>query len=89
MQNERERHQKWVAIAINIRKCKKREKGVGINGDDLNNNFFVPIPAFRFSPHFKSFFSMPLQELPLVALPCQEKTAFKISGLPLQSGAWW
>ena len=51
------------------------------------NIFFVPIPAFRCSPRFKSFFSMLQQELPLVALLLLEKIAFKTSGLPLQSGA--
>ncbi|WP_395076477.1 hypothetical protein [Flavobacterium sp.] len=47
----------------------------------------MPFPAFRSSHRLNSFFSKPLQELPLVALQSPEKIAFNSSGLPLQSGA--
>jgi hypothetical protein len=47
----------------------------------------VPYPAIRCSLRYKSFFSKPLQELPLVALHCLEKIAFISSGLPLLSEA--
>jgi hypothetical protein len=45
------------------------------------------IQLFATNPRFKTFFSTPLQELPLVALYWQEKTSFKTAGFPLQSGA--
>jgi hypothetical protein len=39
------------------------------------------------TPHFYRFFSKQSQELPLVALPLQEKIAVKIPWFSLQSGA--
>jgi NaMN:DMB phosphoribosyltransferase len=39
------------------------------------------------TPHFYSFFSKQLQELPLVALSSQEKITIKIPGFSLHPGA--
>jgi hypothetical protein len=66
-----------------------------IDKNELFNNLFYTLfntlpclfQLFCFSPRYKSFFSMPLQELPLVALQSQEKIAFIVSGLPQLSGA--
>jgi len=45
------------------------------------------IQHFATNPRAKTFFSKPLQELPVVALQWQEKIGFTTAGFPLHSGA--